>query len=175
MLEDGSWINIRGEDGDEVTATQEVVYGLTENTEYTFRVRAKNVQGWSLTWSDEFTFITATVPEQPAAITTSLENLKIRVAWAHPHDNWQPILEYEVLIGNSDQSLWLANLKYCDGSKFDATTVDLFCDVPVKEVLRQASYGYSFDQLVVAKVRARNIRGWSTFSEPNLTGERIQV
>jgi len=81
MLENGSWINVRGEDGDEVTSTQEVVYGLTENTEYTFRVRAKNVQGWSLNWSDEFTFITASIPEQPATISTSLENLKIRVAW----------------------------------------------------------------------------------------------
>jgi hypothetical protein len=67
-------------------------------------VRAKNVQGWSLTWSEEFTFITAQVPDQPQPIVTTLTNLKIRITWVAPFDNYQDISAYKIVIGNSDQS-----------------------------------------------------------------------
>lgn len=93
---------MRGHDGAWDTTTQTVVVGLTANTEYTFRVRARNVQGWSLTWSEEFTFITAVVPDKPAAVVTSLVNLRVRITWVHPFDNYQDITAYKILIANSD-------------------------------------------------------------------------
>lgn len=146
---------------------------MTPDTYYKYRVRAKNVQGWSLTWSDEFTFITARVPDQPLAIETSLDNLKIRISWQHPADNFQPITAYKILIRNADQTDWFENTKYCDGTRFDGQSTELYCDLPVKEVLIREPYNYDFDQLVVAKVQAQNIRGWSLFSDLNTIGEKI--
>jgi hypothetical protein len=41
--------------------------------------------------------------------------------------------------------------------------------------LRTAPFGLAYDTLVRAKVLARNERGWSAASDPNVAGARIQV
>jgi hypothetical protein len=51
----------------------------------------------------------------------------------------------------------------------------LHCEIPVKEVLLQEPFSYLFDDLVVARVRAYNGRGWSNYSEANTVGVRIQT
>jgi hypothetical protein len=69
-----TWTDIQGHDGALSISTESSVLGLTSNTYYTFRVSARNVQGWSLEWSEEFTFITAIKPATPLEITTTLVN-----------------------------------------------------------------------------------------------------
>jgi len=58
---------------------------------------------------------------------------------------------------------------------FNATSTDLFCEVPVQEALKVAPYSLTFDNLVVAKVQALNARGWSDLSNVNTVGERIKT
>jgi len=67
----------------------------------------------------------------------------------------------------------LENTQWCDGSQYDGQSTELYCDVPVKEVLRLQPYSLAFNELVVAKVQAYNARGWSDFSPINVVGERI--
>lgn len=96
------WVNVKGEDGSYDTASSYLQTGLAPNSYYTFRVIAKNVHGWSLEPSDEFSFITAIVPDAPAAVITSLVNLRIRIEWIRPFDNYQDITAYKLVIGNTD-------------------------------------------------------------------------
>ena len=43
MKVDGTWTDVKGQDGSWDTASSYMVTGLTENTYYTFRVKARNV------------------------------------------------------------------------------------------------------------------------------------
>ena len=60
----------------------------------------------------------------------------------------------------------------CDGSD-PATMLQMYCDVPVKTVLRVAPYSLVFDELIQVKVRALNSRLWSDYSEVNVLGLKI--
>lgn len=55
------------------------------------------------------------------------------------------------------------------------TSDQLHFEIPVKEVLLQEPFSYEFDDLVVARVRAYNSRGWSEYSDSNTVGVRIQT
>lgn len=63
MNDGNSWVNLTGSDGSWSLATTYIVHSLTANTTYTFRVRARNVIGWSLVWSNEYSFTTASRPQ----------------------------------------------------------------------------------------------------------------
>ena len=145
MLSAGQWTNLKGEDGSLDTSTSFNVVGLTPDTYYSFRVRAYNLHGWSKQVSDVFTTITAIAPGQPIKVTTQLTNKNIRISWTKPFNNYQPILEYKILIQNSLATGSSENTVFCDGSKYIDSTTDLFCDIPVQSVLRQTPYNLAFN------------------------------
>lgn len=49
-----------------------------------------------------------------------------------------------------------------------------YCHVPMS-VLRVAPYNLQYNELVVAKVRAKNTVGWSAQSSPNVAGAAVQT
>jgi hypothetical protein len=65
--------------------------------------------------------------------------------------------------------------QFCQGS--DPAIVNLlYCYVPVQSVLRQPPYSLEYNEMVVAKVKARNSIGWAaSYSTPNTVGALVQV
>lgn len=130
-----------------------------------------NVFGWG-PFSSVQTFIAAQRPEKPLPVVTSLTNLKCRISWQVPFDNYQQITRYEILIAGHNGTDFFETTSYCDGSD-PATMLQMYCDVPVKTVLRVAPYSLVFDELIQVKVRALNSRLWSDYSEVNVLGLKI--
>jgi len=61
-------------------ATSYLVGGLNSNTFYNFRVRARNLHGWS-EFSEEFSSLTSMRPDKPAAVITEYQDLSIKISW----------------------------------------------------------------------------------------------
>ena len=70
--------------------------------------------------------------------------MKLRITWIAPFDNFKDIVQYEVLIANSDSTEWISNTQYCDGADA-AIMASSRCDIPMKEILRQEPYLLQFD------------------------------
>ena len=88
----GSWINISGSNAN---TTEHTVTGLTNGTNYTFRVRAKNPMGEGLP-SNEASATPVTVPSVPQNFTLTPGNGRVRLDWTAPaSDGGSAILRYE--------------------------------------------------------------------------------
>ena len=121
------------------------------------------------------TFQAAQRPDQPQAVTTLLSNLNVRIAWTAPTDNFKPITKYEVLIQDTDASgNFVEDTVHCDGSNALILTQD-YCDVPMTTALRASPFNLVQGQVVIAKIKAYNERGWSDFSPANTAGAKIQT
>ena len=88
----GSWINISGSNAN---TTEHTVTGLTNGTNYTFRVHAKNQTGEGLP-SNEASATPVTVPSVPQNFTLTPGNGRVRLDWTAPaSDGGNAILRYE--------------------------------------------------------------------------------
>ena len=88
----GSGINISGSNAN---TTEHTVTGLTNGTNYTFRVRAKNPMGEGLP-SNEASTTPVTVPSVPQNFTLTPGNGQVRLEWTAPaSDGGSAILRYE--------------------------------------------------------------------------------
>lgn len=92
--------DVKGEEGDYDITTEYTVLDLTPNELYKFKVRARNVHGWSSEFSNEYEFHTSTRPDTPVAALTALENLNLRIEWVAPFDNYLPISAYKIVIAD---------------------------------------------------------------------------
>ena len=63
----------------------------------------------------------------------------------------------------------MTDVAYCDGSNALILTQN-YCDIPVKGSLRVDPFFLEQSQVVYAKIRAYNARGWSEFSNVNSVG-----
>jgi hypothetical protein len=150
------------------------VEGLTPGAEYKFKYRAQNKYGWG-EFSNSQTFQAAAIPLKANTVTTSIENLYVKISWDEPDDQSSEILEYEILIKQKNGDFSEQVGQFCQGS--DVAIVNYrYCHVPVQSVLREAPYSLEFTDLVVAKIRARNSIGWANeYSDENTYGAHIQV
>jgi hypothetical protein len=98
------WTDVKGQEGSFDTDFIYTVSGLNANELYKFRVIARNIHGWSASWSDEFTYHTSTRPDVPLAAVTTLVNQNVRILWEEPVDNYLPITQYKIFIANNDAS-----------------------------------------------------------------------
>jgi titin len=64
--------------------------GLTQGLVYQFKVEARNAYGFSV-YSDTVSILTAQVPDQPSAPTTSRSGDSIIVTWSAPNSGGSPI------------------------------------------------------------------------------------
>ena len=68
--------------------------GLIPDTDYKFKVAAKNFYGWGIdSFESTVTATLKTFPDQVTGVTTTLSNdgLKIRIAWGAYVTNGDPI------------------------------------------------------------------------------------
>jgi hypothetical protein len=56
-------------------------------------VRAHNDYGWG-DFSSTGVFIASDIPDTPAAVTTSIVNMYVRISWVVPNDNYQSVDAY---------------------------------------------------------------------------------
>jgi hypothetical protein len=74
---------------------------LTPGHSYQFRYRALNKYGWG-PFSDVASFKAAAIPLKADPVTTTIENLYVKIAWEKPNDMSSPIEEYEIAIKQAD-------------------------------------------------------------------------
>jgi hypothetical protein len=75
-----------------------VVTGLVNGTNYTFKVRAKNVIGYSPYSGDSVVAKPATVPNAPSRPSISPGNGAVTVSWLTPPSGGEPITQYTVRV-----------------------------------------------------------------------------
>lgn len=144
--------------------------GLTGGVTYKFKVRAKNKYGYG-PFTATVSVQTSQAPEQPAPPVLEVVGGYVKISWTEPTANFRPVLGYQVLIETSAAGTFIERKALCDG---DAQATPKYCLVDMHD-LRAAPFGLTYDTLIRAKVLARNERGWSTASDPNSSGARVQV
>lgn len=81
-------------------------------------------------------------------------------------------MAYEIQVADADGVFAIEDY-YCDGA-VEPCLSQRYCEIPMS-VLKASSYNLKWNNLIVAKVRARNLYGWSLLSEANTDGARIQT
>lgn len=108
-------------------------------------------------------------PDQPPQVTTTVANdVYVRIDWDPPYDAESPILSYSILISDSEGN-YIAESSSCSGSDPSIT----YCDVP-KVTLRAEPFNLAQGASVHAVVRAVNLIGEGSYSEPNSVGAIIE-
>jgi hypothetical protein len=132
---------------------------LSQGRTYQFKVRARNVYGFSV-FSSTISVLTAQPPAQPISPTTVWSPDNVIISWTSPDNGGSPITGYTVTIRQADGSTFTSDLTNCDMSASTATT----CSVPVSS-LRSSPYSLQWGDSVYAKVFATNIYGNSLVSD----------
>ena len=122
----GAWVELVGYSSDSllnqfaVEDPGDPTY-ITSGEWYSFRYRAKNRQGWGA-YSTAASVIAANVPDQLSPIATSMNGASVKIAWTTADqgtysEGGQPIIEYEVLILQSDGATFSSESTYCAPSE----------------------------------------------------------
>jgi hypothetical protein len=105
-------------------------------------------------------------------IDAGLDPLSVKIAWAAPSANGDPITAYEIVIREQGGTQFSATSD-CDGSSAGVQSAG-YCLVPLTTLIG-SDYGLVYGDLVVAKARASNSIGWGQFSQPNAAGATVQT
>jgi hypothetical protein len=172
MKVDGStvWSDIHGQDGAYSTALTATATGLAAGVTHTFRLRAANLHGWGA-YSSEVPVVVSGVPDKPAAPTTELESLHVKISWVAPTDNFATITAYKIRIENAAGTI-LEESTHCDAA-VEPIFSQRFCLVPMEHL--RTAYSLTLGTLVEARVLAYNRNGWGAESDPNVAGVTIQT
>lgn len=135
---------------------------LTKGAIYTFRVEARNTVGFSLP-SEELQILVAQVPDKPETPLTTRVGDTIETTWDVLYDGSTPIFEYKIEFLARDGETVQTELVYCDGANADVVSTQS-CTVPSPTFL-QAPWSILWGEAIYGRVQARNIKGWSEFSE----------
>jgi hypothetical protein len=152
----GTWLELV----DGITATSYTVTQLTAGQTYKFKIEARNSFGFS-TYSEEVAILCATVPEVPAAPTTTNALDQVIFDWSTPVNNGLEVTSYKVLIRQSDNQ-YEEIIDYCNGADSQIVT-DTQCTIPLS-VLRANPHSLVLDDSIDVMVEAYNDYGTSGFS-----------
>ena len=155
-----------------IANTNHIQTGLSEGTQYTFRVKARNAVGYS-EWSTPFEITAATVPDSVAAPTATLsgDEESVIIDWEAPADNGgMSILGYRLYIKTHDGN-FVQDASNCDAETDNIIIQNSACSVPV-DGLRQAPYALVEGEAVTVKVVSFNVIGDSNES-PEGVGDTI--
>jgi hypothetical protein len=146
------------------------------DTDYRFRIRAKNVYGFALFYSHPEVLIKSSgIPYVMPSLSTEYDTIvptSVKIFWDAAFDNYETIDAYQILIKQADGT-FTESLAECDGSTAQVLA-QLYCYV-MNSSLRSSPYSLTFDNLVIAKIRAHNVFGWSEYSPENIAGAYIQI
>jgi hypothetical protein len=92
----------------------------------------------------------------------------VLITWSLPAEKGAVIEEYQVVILTSDTFTYTEESVNCNG--VDPIIVSSrSCEIPI-DTLRLAPYNLDYPDMVIVKVRSRNINGWSDYSDQNTVG-----
>lgn len=117
MSSDGGtiWESRQGSENSKSLLLTFMVDQLTPGKSYKFKVQAHNIHGWGLN-SDVLTVVASGIPEVPAPVTVSIENVAVKISWTPPFNNFAPITRYLVTVKQTDGT-FTAQTFYCDASQ----------------------------------------------------------
>jgi hypothetical protein len=95
------------------------------------------------------------------------------MTWKAPYNGGNAISSYVILFGDSTGTKFYPITSYCDGSS-PSIVSQRYCDIPFT-TLRAEPFKLVQDQLVTAKLAAKNIIGTGAFSPVNTEGVTVQV
>lgn len=140
---------------------------------YRFRLRAKNVHGWSSAFSPELSVLASDIPAKPDPITTEINNQFVRISWTSLlNNNFEAITKYQILVQDST-GVMREVIPQCDGST-SVIVFQRFCEIPMT-LLTSAPFSLSASTLIKAQIRAQNKIGWSPYSDLNTVGVVAQT
>lgn len=143
--------------------------GFTVGTTYLFKYRAKNQYGYG-DYSPELSVMAGAVPDQLSAVTTSLTaGGLLQIDWnPTSNDHSLSVTEYLVAIKDDDSATYTAHAD-CDGTSGTVVSNTL-CTVTMSD-MGSAPYNYEAGDLIIVQVSAKNVKGWSTVSADNGSGQ----
>ena len=145
-----------------VTLTSFTQTGLSDATTYQFKVRARNGIGYS-SYSTILNALTASVPSQPNAPTTSLiTDEEISVSWSEPSDLGGLTITAYVLKIKTSTETYEVDVINCDATS-DTIINARTCTIPVA-TLKAAPFNLEGQDNVIAVVTAVNAVGESPVS-----------
>lgn len=106
------------------------VSGLSSASTYLFKVRAKNIYGYSSLYSTTLSVIPSDIPSPMAIATVSLVGTDVKILWTAPNDHNDAIDKYEVLLLKADGTTFIEDLTNCDGSDLTISG-QLYCLIPM--------------------------------------------
>lgn len=130
-----------------------------------FKVAARNKIGLGA-YTDAFQIVAATVPNQPSAPSTSVNDLEtyISISWSLPSQTGGvSISGYRIYIETSSGS-WSQEPINCDGINDFAVISQRSCSIPV-DILRATPFNLTTGKSIRAKVIAFNVIGDSIESQ----------
>ena len=145
-----------------VTSTSYTQTGLQAGTLYKFRVRARNTFYFS-DYSSEFSIIAATIPSQPSAPTTALndDGSQVVITWDLPSDlGGLPSIDGFKLEVKTSTGTFEKDMINCNAENSSSTT----CSIPVS-ALKSSPFNLDNSDSVYARVTAVNSIGDSPTSE----------
>jgi len=167
--------------------------GLTNKATYLYRIRAKNIFCWG-EWSKPdlkvqtgsrpgvvLTPKTAIVAKKvPAtgsrrlAVDTFVTKYEVSICWKMSNDAEEAeVASYEVAIQTSNYRIFKENKALCDGGN-EIVIKEKCCRLPMS-TFWDGEYRQDQGQLITAKVRARNAKGWGQFSRKNTSSSSARV
>jgi len=84
-----------------IVGTTTVITGLNLGVTYQFKVRARNIYGFSA-FSSAITVLAAQTPNQPSVPITYVSGVNVIIQWSTPIDNGSPIIGYKIFIRQFD-------------------------------------------------------------------------
>lgn len=105
--------------------------------------------GWG-DFSPISTFYTFSQPGSPTSISTTVNNMNVKISWMAPNSNFKPVDAYKIKIKNKATGLYYEDLSYCDGS-LSTIISQLYCEIPMNR-LRSSPYNLKYGYDVIATV-----------------------
>jgi len=103
------------------------------------------------------------VPEKTAPVATVTKGCSATFQWVEPVNGGAEITGYDLQVKNADGEF--KSFEECSKAP-----VYLKCEISM-EVLRSAPYELRKGNAILARVRAKNNKGWSEYSEFDLSGK----
>lgn len=137
----------------------ETTFDAEDGRIYKLRIAAWNIYGLGA-FSDELRIRAGIMPAEISSVkATSVDDDKIKIDWDLQGKN--NVRAYEVKIYSKVKGAFETVSKLCDGEAPEVIA-ERTCTIDAEVLSR--SYGYSLGDLFVAKVRAKNSRGWGAWS-----------
>lgn len=145
-----------------ISPTALTATGLTNDLIYAFKVRTRNVVGWS-EYSSEVSIRAAAVPATPVAPETAINGDSVTVTWNAPYNGGSELTSYTIVFREADGVTFTADSTSCDGTNSGILALHQ-CSIPIASLIA-APFNLPWGSSIYVKVTATNVVGSSGISD----------